>query len=212
MAITHSSKHRERLNAARTLQSGLRTAGKKEEAREMEDSIRLLEAVYEQAQLDTKKGLAFFRNIICAWGNGKAEDNRMYWAAVLNEVITRKSAYSKKSNQDGKSQFKSGTGSSLMHAFPQQFVDAVAASTEGKSVFVDTWKHDWSVFVNVEALTITKVETGEDGQPKETLLYQGFPVKKTLPNGNTITVTEWKRRVELDFLGIDLEEDEVPLV
>jgi hypothetical protein len=208
-AIVHSAKKREALNAARTKQADLRTAGKKEEAREMEDGIRQLEAAYEQAQLDTKKGLGFFRNIICAWGNGKQEEKRMYWAAVLNEVITRKSAYSEKNNQDSKSQFKSGTGSSLMHAFPQQFVDAVAASTEGRSVIVDTWKYDWSAIVNVEALTITKVETGEDGQPKETLLYQGFPVKKTLPNGNTITVTEWKRRVELDLLGIDLEEDEL---
>ncbi len=211
-AISYSAKKREALNAARTKQADLRTAGKKEEAREMEDDIRQLEAVYEQAQLDTKKGLGFFRNIICAWGNKKAEEKRMYWAAVLNEVITRKSAYSEKNNQDGKNQFKIGTGSSLMHAFPQQFVDAVAASTGGKSVIVDTWKHDWGVLINVEALTITKVEAGEDGQPKETLLYQGFPVKKILPNSNSITVTEWKRCVDLDLFGIDLEEEELEAV
>ncbi len=70
-------------------------------------------------------------------------------------------------------------------------------------------KHDWTVIVNVEALTITKRDAGEDGQPKETLLYQGFPVKKVLPSGNIITVTEWKRRVELEFLDTDLEEDEI---
>ncbi len=57
-------------------------------------------------------------------------------------------------------------------------------------------------------LPITKVEPAEDGPEKETQLYQGFPVKKQLPNGNTITVTEWKRIVELDALGIDFEDDE----
>ncbi len=218
-AIKHSSKKREALNAARNKQAELRTAGQKEEARNMDDQIRDLEARYEKAQLDTKKGLGFFRNIICGWGEGKAEEDRMYWAAVMNEVLTRKSAYAEKTKQeetnpggkkqDSKKQFQPGTGSSLMHAFPQQVVDAIAASTEGKSVLVDSWQHVWTVIVNVEALTITKREAGEDGQLKETLLYQGFPVKKVLPSGNTITITEWKRRVELDFLDTDLEEDEI---
>jgi hypothetical protein len=206
-AIAYVAKKREARNAARKAQKELRDAGNLDAAREMDDKVRGLEADYEQAELDGKKGLSFFRNIVCGWGAGKLEEDRMYWGAVCNEVICRRSMYANQDNA-GDSKRRPSTGSILMHAFPQQFVTAVAAATDGKEILVDAWKQNWHVTVNIETLAITKVEPAEDGPEKETQLYQGFPVKKQLPNGNTITVTEWKRIVELDALGIDFEDDE----
>ncbi len=120
-------------------------------AREMDDKVRGLEADYEQAELDGKKGLSFFRNIVCGWGAGKLEEDRMYWGAVCNEVICRRSMYANQDNA-GDSKRRPSTGSILMHAFPQQFVTAVAAATDGKEILVDAWKQNWHVTVNIETL------------------------------------------------------------
>jgi hypothetical protein len=208
-AIAYVAKKREVLNAARKAQKDLRDAERKDDASAMEDKIRGLEAELEQAELDAKKGLSFFRNIVCAWGAGKPEEDKMYWGAVSNEVICRKSMYSNNQSNDGANQRRPATGSILMHAFPQQFVSAVATATDGKDILVDVWNQNWHVTINIETLAITKVEPAENGLAKETQLYQGFAVKKQLPNGHTITVTEWKRLAELDALGIDFDRDEV---
>lgn len=198
------AKKREDLNVAVNAQAALRDAGKYDESRQMNDKVRNLEADLEQAELNAKGGRATFRNIICAWGDGK--EDKMYWAAVCNDVICAKSRYTDNQNNDG-SKRRPSTGSILMHAFPQQFVTAVAESTGGRDIPVDTWKQGWQVKLNIETLAMTKVETAENGQVTETPIYQGYAVKKDIGNGRTITVTEWKRLVELDSLGFDEEEE-----
>lgn len=200
------AKNREKLELGRKAQKELRDAGNLDEARSMDDNIRNLEARYEQAEINAKKGRSFFRNIVCGWGAGKAEEDKMYWGAACNEVICRKSRYANK-GENGEKKRRPATGSILMHAFPQQFVRAVAAATEGKEVLVDPWMQSWHVTINIETLAITKVEPLENGGVEETQLYQGFPVKKQLPNGSTITVTEWKQLAGMDVLGIDFEEE-----
>jgi hypothetical protein len=202
------AKKREVLMLASDAQRKLRDGGKLDESREMDDKIRNLEAEFEQAETNAKKGRSFLRNIVCAWGAGKTEETKMYWGAVCNEVICRKSFYENKQNENGENKRRPSTGSILMHAFPQQFVSAVAAATDGKNILVDQWKQDWHVTMNVETLQINKVEPAEGGLVQETLLYQGFPVKKQIGNGNTITVTEWKQMTSLSSLDIDFDEDE----
>ena len=223
-AIAHSAKRREELQKAKAAQKALRAriraaeanasteeakeavAALKQQSRDLNDLVRQRTAEYEKAQLDTKKGLSFFRSIVCAWGRGKAEEERMYWAAVLNEVITRKSK--KYESQDGKVRYRPGTGAALIHAFPQQFVDAIAAATEGRSVLVETWNQDWSVRLDADAMTLTKVETAEDGQKRETLLYRGVAGQQPIGNGKYIPTTEWKRCVTPEFLEAILDQED----
>jgi hypothetical protein len=202
----HVAKKREDLNLAAKAQAELREAGNYDAASAMNNTIRGLEADLEKADLDAKKGRALFRNIVCGWGAGKAEEEKMYWAAVANEVICAKSRYTDNQNSDGTSTRRPSTGSILMHAFPQQFVTAVAEATGGRNLPVDTWKHEWHVTLNIDTLAITKVEADADGKVTETLLYQGYAIKKKLPNGNTIPVTEWKRMIKFDALDFDEEE------
>jgi hypothetical protein len=206
-AIAYLSKKREVINAVKNEQQKFRNDGDLDAARALDDQIRGLEADMEQAEINTKKGLSFFRNIVCGWGAGKEADQKMYWGATCNEVICRRSMYAKQ-DEAGAKKRRPATGSILMHAFPQQFISAVAAATEGKEILVDTWKQNWHVTFNIETLAITKVEKSENGAEIETKLYQGYPEKKRLPNGNTITVTRWKRLVELDYLGYELDADE----
>ncbi len=202
------AKKREALQLASDAQKKLRDEGKNEEAREMDDKIRTLEGEYEEAESNAKKGRSFFRNIVCGWGAGKAEDEKMYWAAVCNEVICQKAYWDNKRSENGENKRRPATGSILMHAFPQQFVEAVSISTMGKNIPVDQWNQDWHVTLNIETLQITKVEPKEDGTANETLLYQGFPTKKQIGSGNTITVTEWKRMADLTTLGTDFDDEE----
>lgn len=208
-----TAKKREVMKAAKEELKQLRDSNNHdiEQAQALNEQIRILAAEYEKAQVESRKYFSFMRNIVCAWGNGKTAEMKMYWAAALNETLvpkTRKNASNGQPNQSEANKPKpTGTGSILFHAFPQQVVDAVAASSKGTSRPVDQWKENWHVEIDTQALTVTKVVPGGDGETR-TVLFTGTSVEKKSAKGYKYKEVEWKRVLESLDLGLEFDDYE----
>ena len=203
---------REILEAARKLQNETRESNDVEKIMEINDEVRRHEAEYERAKVESRRARSFLRNVVCAWGNGKSAEAKMIWAAATNEIICRsfgpKVVKPNEEKGNDVKQRRQPTGSILFHAFPQEYVNAVAGATGGEPRLVDPWKETWAVSVDIEALTVTKV-TPEAEAPTSLLLFQGYTVQKQFPDGTTRPVTEWKRVCKsLDDLGMILDSYE----
>lgn len=195
----YEAEAQEALSAAMKAQSDLRKQQKWEEAEELEEKITDLQSQCEQRSMDVRQARSLYRDIVCGWAKGKAEEDRTYWAAVLNSVLARRAENAIR-NGDLKPK---GTGAVLFHAFPREVIEAVAHATYSKPVPVEEWSKDWFVRFNADKLQIVKVECGEDGTPQEALMYQGVKVERESKSGHKFQDVDWQRKVGFGFLDCE---------
>jgi hypothetical protein len=166
------------------------------EARKGKDKIEIMvayarlreaEASFVEATRTHRVLTSAVRRCIGVWGNGKASDDQMVWAAALHHVISG----------------GTGKGSILYHAFPQQFADAVAAQTGGERVLVDETVEDYMMVLNSTGDQLIQVNPDKTWKP----LYQRIEKQETTADGATRTVRNWKR-VSCEVPVVMTEADE----
>jgi hypothetical protein len=163
----------------------------KDELTEAYAQQRKAEADLEVAVKKFRQSSSRLRKVVCGWGADKAEGQRMAWAAMLNQIITK--------NKESRS-----SGSILYQAFPQQFADAVAEQTGGEAVLVDTWGEDWTITVDTRSGVIYQCNSDSTITPR----YAKVEVEEKDQEGNLKKVSVWKSIVDATVAGLSDEEDD----
>jgi hypothetical protein len=172
-----------------------RSEGDKARKNEAYTKLRAAKAKVEEVIKAHRIRSSICRKIVCGWGRGKDQADKMTWATQLNRIVS-----------EGK-----GNGAIIFHAFPQQFADAVAyASSNGMNtdgVIVDVDVEDWTVVFNKTLDTLIRVNADSTRTPLCKRIEE-----KVKQQAGSVKIERYWRLINQELAEVVAEEEDFDCV